>query len=170
MSERLHETVRPEYGLRGLLLAIDEIHSSKCSLGYSARVVALAIADRLWALLVVLDEIHSWRCSLGKSARVVALAIAWHMWKTGESPGLASLMAETGLGRSAVMRAISEACGRRGLFDRKRRGPGRPTLYTPRSSTALYSPHSAADIGDLLRILRKIAPSDWSETAEDADV
>ena len=86
-------------------------------------------------LVSVLNAIHSPACAFGKNARLVAVAIAWHMGAKSEAwPTLVALVAETSLGRTAVMEAISEVCGHQGLFVRKKRGPGKCNLYALRKT------------------------------------
>lgn len=81
-------------------------------------------------LISVLNAIHSPKCALSKNAQRVAVNIAWHMGRKYEAwPGLGALVAESHLGRSAVMLAVTELCGPRGLFTRTKRGPGRASLY-----------------------------------------
>ena len=81
----------------------------------------------LWA---VLKWLHSPKCRLSKNGRLVAVAIAWHR---GVKATLKDLSKETGLGRTATMTAITEACGVGGIFDVKRRAPGRANVYRLKS-------------------------------------
>ena len=81
-------------------------------------------------LLPVLNWLHSPKCRLSKNGRLVAVAIAWHR---GVKATLKDLSKETGLGRTATMTAITEACGVGGIFDVKRRAPGRANVYRLKS-------------------------------------